>query len=54
MSKEEKDRFAKKQNNLRDIIESLESGDTFIEDYPEEVIKKLRKLIDKKPKSPSR
>src|SRR5208283_5345209 len=41
MSKEEKDRFAKKQNSLRDIIESLESGDTFIEDYPEEIIKKL-------------
>jgi len=53
MSKEEKDRFAKKQNSLRDIIDSLESGDTFIEDYPEEVIRKLRKLIDKKPKQSS-
>lgn len=53
MSKEEKDRFAKKQNSLRDIIDSLESGDTFIEDYPEDVIKKLRKLIDKKAKKAS-
>jgi superfamily I DNA and RNA helicase len=54
MSKEEKDRFAKKQNSLRDIIESLESGDTFIEDYPEEIIRKLQKLIDKKSKKTSR
>jgi len=53
MSNEEKDRFAKKQNSLRDIIDSLESGDTFIEDYPEDVIKKLRKLIDKEPKKSS-
>jgi len=53
MSKEEKDRFAKKQSSLRDIIESLESGDTFIEDYPEEIIEKLKKLIEKKTKKAS-
>ncbi|MBI5075734.1 MAG: ATP-binding domain-containing protein [Nitrospirae bacterium] len=54
MSKEEKERFAKKQSNMLDIIESLESGDTFIEDYPADVISKLQKLLDKKPKRRSR
>jgi superfamily I DNA and RNA helicase len=47
MSKAEQERFAKKQSSLLDIIESLESGETFIEDYPEDVIKKLRALLDK-------
>jgi superfamily I DNA and RNA helicase len=54
MSKEEKERFAKKQRNLLDIIESLESGETFIEDYPENVIQKLQKLLEKKSKKRSR
>lgn len=48
MSKAEQERVAKKQNSLLEIIESLESGDTFIEDYPEEVIEKLRRLLKKK------
>ncbi|MCA9474005.1 MAG: DEAD/DEAH box helicase [Nitrospira sp.] len=50
MSTSEQERFAKKQRSLLDIIESLESGETFIEDYPDEVIKKLRALLNKKPK----
>lgn len=50
MSSEEKARFAKKQSHLLDIIESLESGETLIEDYPEDVIRKLRTLLDKKSK----
>lgn len=50
MSKAEQERFAKKQSSLLDIIESLESGETFIEDYPDDVIKKLRALLNKKPK----
>lgn len=50
MSKAEQERFAKKQSSLLDIIESLESGETFIEDYPDDVIKKLRTLLNKKPK----
>jgi len=50
MSKAEQEKFAKKQSSLLDIIESLESGETFIEDYPEDVINKLRGLIDKKSK----
>lgn len=54
MSKEEKERFAKKQSNMVDIIESLESGETFIEDYPEDVIKKLQKLLAKKSKTTPR
>jgi superfamily I DNA and RNA helicase len=48
MSKAEQERFAKKQSSLVDIIESLESGETFIEDYPEDTIKKLKSLLDKK------
>jgi len=54
MSKEEKERFAKKQKNMLDIIESLESGETFIEDYPEDVIRKLQKLLEKKSKKRAR
>jgi superfamily I DNA and RNA helicase len=50
MSKLEQERFAKKQSSLVDIIESLESGETFIEDYPEETIKKLKSLLEKKSK----
>jgi superfamily I DNA and RNA helicase len=54
MSQEEKQRFEKKQSDLLDIIESLESGETFIEDYPEDVINKLRALLEKKSNSPRR
>jgi superfamily I DNA and RNA helicase len=48
MSKAEQERFAKKQSSLVDIIESLESGETFIEDYPDDTIKKLKTLLEKK------
>jgi superfamily I DNA and RNA helicase len=48
MSKTEQERIEKKQSSLLDIIESLESGETFIEDYPEEMIKKLRTQLNKK------
>ena len=50
MSKAEQERNAKRRSNLVDIIESLESGETFIEDYPENVIKKLQTLLAKKSK----
>lgn len=50
MSREEKDRIAKKQISLLDIIESLESGETYLEDYPEDAIKKLQALLEKRPK----
>lgn len=48
MSKVEQDRVSKKQNSLLEIIESLETGESFVEDYPDEVITKLRALLDKK------
>jgi superfamily I DNA and RNA helicase len=50
MSKADQERFARKRGSLQDIIESLESGETFIEDYPEETIKKLRALLNKQGK----
>jgi superfamily I DNA and RNA helicase len=50
MSKAEQERFAKKQSSLVDIIESLESGETFIEDYPDDTIKKLKSLLERKAK----
>lgn len=48
MSKEQKDQFTKKQRSLVEIVESLESGDTVIEDYSDEVIKKLRNILNNK------
>ncbi len=48
MSKVEQERIAKKQSFLIDIIESLESGETFVEDYPDDVMNKLRALLNKK------
>lgn len=48
MSKAEKERLDQKQNSLLDLLESLESGETFIEDYPDEVIKKLQTFLNRK------
>lgn len=50
MSKSEQERFAKGQSSLLDVVESLESGETFVEDYPDEVIEKLRNLLNKRVK----
>jgi superfamily I DNA and RNA helicase len=50
MSKAELERSAKRRSNLLDIIESLESGESFIEDYPERVIIKLQALLEKRSK----
>lgn len=50
MSKAEQDRSAKRRNNFADIIASLESGESFIEDYPDSLIEKLQALIAKKTK----
>jgi superfamily I DNA and RNA helicase len=47
MSKNEQARVDQKRSSLLDIIESLESGETFIEDYPKETIEKLRALLGK-------
>ena len=48
MSKAEQDRSAKRRNNFAEIIESLESGESFIEDYPPGLIEKLQSLLAKK------
>lgn len=50
MSRAEQDRNAKRRNNFADIISSLESGESFIEDYPDELIEKLQALLAKKSK----
>lgn len=48
MSKAEQDRSAKRRNNFADIIASLESGESFIEDYPDDLVEKLQALLAKK------
>ena len=50
MSKAEQDRSAKRRSNFDDIIASLESGESFIEDYPEAQIKRLKTFLAKEPK----
>jgi superfamily I DNA and RNA helicase len=50
MSKAEQDRSAKRRNNFADIIASLESGESFIEDYPDDLVEKLQALLAKKSK----
>lgn len=50
MSKAEQDRSARRRNNLADIIASLESGESFIEDYPNNLVEKLQALLAKKTK----
>lgn len=50
MSKAEQERNAKRRNNFADIIASLESGESIIEDYPESLVKKLQALLAKKSK----
>ncbi|MFH1976373.1 MAG: ATP-binding domain-containing protein [Pseudomonadota bacterium] len=50
MSKAEQDRSAKRRNNFADIIASLESGESFIEDYPINLVEKLHALLAKKSK----
>lgn len=50
MSKAEQDRSAKRRSNLADIIASMESGESFIEDYPEALVKKLEAFLAKKSK----
>jgi superfamily I DNA and RNA helicase len=50
MSKAEQERSAKRRNNFADIIDSLESGESLIEDYPDEMIAKLQSLLNRKSK----
>ena len=48
MSKADQDRSARRRSNFADIIASLESGESIIEDYPDSLIKKLQKILAKK------
>lgn len=50
MSKIEKDRLNQKQQSLIELLRSLESGETFIEDYPDDVIIKLEAFLNRKRK----
>ena len=50
MSKAEQDRSAKRRSNFAEIISSLESGESVIEDYPDDLVEKLQALLAKKSK----
>ncbi len=50
MSKAEKERLDQKQQILLDLLESFESEETFIEDYPDDVVKKLQAFLSRKGK----
>lgn len=50
MSKAEQDRSNRRRINFAEIIESLDSGESFIEDYPEELVRKLEVFLAKKSK----
>ena len=50
MSKAEQDRSNRRRSNFAEIIESLDSGESFIEDYPEELMRKLESFLAKKSK----
>jgi len=50
MTAEEKKRIEKKKIDLKGILQSLQSGETIVEDYPDEVIDGLRKILKGKAK----
>lgn len=50
MTTAEKKRIEKKKGYLKDILESLNSGETILDDYPDEVLEGLRKILKKKNK----
>jgi superfamily I DNA and RNA helicase len=50
MSKAEQERSAKRRNNFAEIIASLESGESILEDYPDALIEKLQALLARKPR----
>lgn len=51
MSKAEQDRSERRRSNFADIIASLESGESIIEDYPDSLVIKLRSILEKKHKA---
>ena len=48
MSKADQERSAKRRHNLADIIASLETGESVIEDYPDDLVEKAKALLSKK------
>lgn len=50
MSKAEQDRSSKRRNNFADIIDSLESGESYLEDYPDDLVQKLQGILARKSK----
>jgi len=48
MSKADQDRSSKRRTNLADIVASLEAGESFIEDFPEDLVKKLENFMARK------
>jgi superfamily I DNA and RNA helicase len=50
MSKAEQDRSNRRRSNMEEIIEALESGESSIEDFPDDTIKKLESFMAKKSK----
>lgn len=50
MSKAEQERSNRRRTNLAEIIESLDSGESFIEDYPDDLVRKLEAFLAKKSK----
>lgn len=47
LSEAERHKLNRNRGNLKNILESLEKGDTLLEDFPPEVIKKLKAIFDK-------
>ncbi|TAK54388.1 MAG: helicase [Bacteroidetes bacterium] len=45
MTELDKNKIKRKRTDLKSILDSLNSGETVIEDYPQEVIKGLRKIL---------
>jgi superfamily I DNA and RNA helicase len=50
MSKAEVERSARRRSNLADIIASMDSGETILEDYPEDLVRRLEAALAKRAK----
>ncbi|MDR0535167.1 MAG: ATP-binding domain-containing protein [Puniceicoccales bacterium] len=50
MSKAEQERSTRRRINFAEIIESLDSGESILEDYPDELVKKLEAHLARKSK----
>lgn len=50
MSKADQERSNKRRINFAEIVASLDAGDSFIEDYPEEIVRKFESFLARKSK----